>query len=210
MSDINQQLEYLDETKAQIKEAIINKGQSITDVDTFRSYVNKINSISTLEIDTADATLTNTDDLLENIIVYSKGKKLVGTLKDYDPESDSLTKTTYKEINIIDDNVIVTGTINETGKVTKYVIDKIPVQKAVLAEAIGLTADKIVEGSEILGITGTARTTEDLQTQLDAQDKLIEAQTAQITELKKLIEDRSATITTETLTSINNILGNEV
>lgn len=210
MSDINQQLEYLDETKAQIKEAIINKGQSITDVDTFRSYVNKINSISTLETDTADATLTNTDDLLENIIVYSKGKKLVGTLKDYDPESDSLTKTTYKEINIIDDNVIVTGTINETGKVTKYVTDKIPVQKAILAEAIGLTADKIVEGSEILGITGTARTTEDLQTQLDAQDKLIEAQTAQITELKKLIEDRSATITTETLTSINNILGNEV
>lgn len=210
MSDINQQLEYLDETKAQIKEAIINKGQVITDVDTFRSYVNKISSISTLEADTADATLTNTDDLLENIIVYSKGKKLVGTLKDYDPESDSLTKTTYKEINIVDDNVIITGTINETGKVTKYVTDKIPVQKNILANAIGLTADKIVEGAEILGITGTARTTEDLQAQLDAQDKLIAAQTAQITELKKLIEDRSATITTETLTSINNILGNEV
>lgn len=210
MSDINQQLEYLDETKAQIKEAIINKGQVITDVDTFRSYVNKISSISTLEADTADATLTNTDDLLENIIVYSKGKKLVGTLKDYDPESDSLTKTTYKEINIVDDNVIITGTINETGKVTKYVTDKIPVQKNILANAIGLTADKIVEGAEILGITGTARTTEDLQAQLDAQDKLIATQTAQITELKKLIEDRSATITTETLTSINNILGNEV
>lgn len=50
MTNINEifaQLEYLNTTKEQIKEALINKGQSISDTDTFRSYVDKINAILT-------------------------------------------------------------------------------------------------------------------------------------------------------------------
>lgn len=40
-------LEYLKETKRQIKEAIIDKGQTISDSDPFRSYVAKIEAIET-------------------------------------------------------------------------------------------------------------------------------------------------------------------
>lgn len=44
-----EKLKYLQETKDLIKEAIINKGQIITDKDTFRSYVDKIQNISATE-----------------------------------------------------------------------------------------------------------------------------------------------------------------
>ena len=42
---IIENLEYLKETKEAIKEAIINKGVSVQDADTFRSYAEKIDSI---------------------------------------------------------------------------------------------------------------------------------------------------------------------
>lgn len=45
MGTINDKLAYLDDTKLAIKEAIQNKGVSVTDEDTFRSYAEKINSI---------------------------------------------------------------------------------------------------------------------------------------------------------------------
>lgn len=46
MSDIATKLAYLNETKSLIKQAIINKGVSISDTDTFRSYADKISSIT--------------------------------------------------------------------------------------------------------------------------------------------------------------------
>ena len=45
MGTINDKLAYLDDTKLAIKEAIQNKGVSVTDEDTFRSYAEKISSI---------------------------------------------------------------------------------------------------------------------------------------------------------------------
>ena len=45
MGTVTDKLNYLNETKQQIKQAIINKGQNINDEDTFRSYVEKINNI---------------------------------------------------------------------------------------------------------------------------------------------------------------------
>lgn len=50
---LNTQLDYLDETKGLIKQAIIDKGQSISENDTFRSFVQKINDIET-GLDTAN------------------------------------------------------------------------------------------------------------------------------------------------------------
>lgn len=44
---LKEDLDYLEETKRLIKEAIRDKGQEITTVDTFRSYVDKIYNIST-------------------------------------------------------------------------------------------------------------------------------------------------------------------
>ena len=46
--DLLDNLNYLDETKKQIKQAIVDKGQPISDTDSFRSYVDKIDKISTL------------------------------------------------------------------------------------------------------------------------------------------------------------------
>ena len=47
ITSINEQLDILDETKAQIKQAIIDKGQEISDEDSFRSYAEKIAAIVT-------------------------------------------------------------------------------------------------------------------------------------------------------------------
>lgn len=47
MSSIEDKLLYLQQTKSLIKDAIENKGQIISDTDTFRSYVDKINDINT-------------------------------------------------------------------------------------------------------------------------------------------------------------------
>ena len=46
MGTVADKLEYLEGTKAAIKNSIINKGVSVSDSDTFRSYAEKINSIS--------------------------------------------------------------------------------------------------------------------------------------------------------------------
>ena len=45
MGTIAEKLTYLNETKNAIKEAIVNKGVSVNDSDTFRSYADKISSI---------------------------------------------------------------------------------------------------------------------------------------------------------------------
>lgn len=49
MGTITDKLNYLDETKTLIKNAIVSKGVSVSDSDTFRSYANKISSITTGE-----------------------------------------------------------------------------------------------------------------------------------------------------------------
>lgn len=46
MSNINDKLNYLDETKQLFKQALITKGQQISDEDTFRSYVDKLLNIT--------------------------------------------------------------------------------------------------------------------------------------------------------------------
>ena len=45
MGTIADKLAYLNETKANIKQALINKGVNVADTDTFRSYAEKIASI---------------------------------------------------------------------------------------------------------------------------------------------------------------------
>ena len=73
MSNINNKLDYLDETKQLIKQAIIDKGQEVSDEDTFRSYVDKISDIETGN-DTKDATATSNDILYPETAYISNGK----------------------------------------------------------------------------------------------------------------------------------------
>lgn len=67
MGTIDDKLEYLNQTKQDIKQAIINKGQNITEEDTFRSYVDKINDIQLGVLSEAEAQSLNTNlDLILN------------------------------------------------------------------------------------------------------------------------------------------------
>lgn len=67
MGTINDKLEYLNQTKQDIKQAIINKGQNITEEDTFRSYVDKINDIQLGILSEEEAQLLNINlDLILN------------------------------------------------------------------------------------------------------------------------------------------------
>ena len=56
-NEVMEKLNYLDDTKVQIKDAIIEKGQEITDLDTFRDYVAKI-----LDIDSGKVKLYNSEE----------------------------------------------------------------------------------------------------------------------------------------------------
>ena len=102
MSTTLNKLEYLDETKQQIKTALnTNFNSQITDSDTFRSYVSKINNIYT---NWPKVTGENTSLTLNN----TKKGKLTTTLKG----NTSQDTTTGKNITNID--IYLGGSVNNT------------------------------------------------------------------------------------------------
>ena len=94
MSNINNKLDYLDETKQLIKQAIIDKGQEVSDKDTFRSYVDKISDIETGN-DTKDATATSNDILYPETAYISNGKVTGNIMPTYS------SNTTLSQTNTI-------------------------------------------------------------------------------------------------------------
>lgn len=142
---INEQLTLLENTKSEIKQTLINKGQDIDDSTPFSVYADEINNL----IDTSDA-----DATVNNIEIgktaYVNGQKIEGILSlgtsiEANPTSATESGNYIKLATTMSEKIIMTqGSPVELG-----------IRKDYLARDISLTADKIKQGETILGITGT-------------------------------------------------------
>lgn len=80
-SKIDRKLDYLEDTKALIRQAMTNKGIVVTDNTTFREYADLINNL-VLEKDQSDATVLP-NDMVAGKIAYNDNNKVIGTLTEY-------------------------------------------------------------------------------------------------------------------------------
>lgn len=158
MGTLDQKLQYLNETKNQIKQAIINKGQNIQDNDSFRSYVEKIQNIST-GIDTSDATAI-ADNILLDKTAYVNDKKITGTM----PNNGDVT---------------ITPTTSVQNKTAGF-YNSINIKAVTASIDTNIKAENIKSGISILGVAGTLQTGIDTSDATASADQLPEGVTAYV------------------------------
>ena len=167
MGTINDKLTYLNGTKTAIKNAIKEKGVSVSDNDTFRSYANKISAIQTGS-DTSDATAT-ASDILASKTAYAGNAKITGTLgtetktvksstsvQTVTPTSGNLiNEITVQPIDLESKNITPsTSAQTITPSANKDGISQVNVGAVDNTIDNNIVAGNIKSGVSILGVTG--------------------------------------------------------
>lgn len=131
MGTIAEKLQKLLDTKDAIRAAIIAKGQTVSNSDTFASYAEKIAAIET-GIDTSDATAA-AGDLLHGKTAYVNGQKISGTIQSLEAQT------------------IQPRTENQTIAAGKYLSGT-----QTITGDPNLVPGNIISGVTIFGVAGTA------------------------------------------------------
>lgn len=173
MGTIAEKLQKLLSTKNAIRQAIINKGQSVSENDTFSSYANKIAAIQTGP-NTSDATVTATD-IRSGKIAYGKNDaRITGTVADVaiptltiDVNSSGLitastrnnagfisasNQSMTKQLTTKSAQTYTPGTSNQTIASGRYLTGA----QTIKGDA-NLVPENIKDGVTIFGVTGTAK-----------------------------------------------------
>lgn len=162
MADISNLSQFLTDVATAIREKKGTEGQIPA-----ANFDTEIKSIET-GIDTSDATVTP-DDITINKVAYAKGKKVVGTLPLF-PNSRTFT-VDGGVTNDAENNRIQISTINSTKQTLDSNLNmEFNGEYSDVANAVGLTPEKLVKGNTVLGVEGTA---EAGGTAINNQDKTI-------------------------------------
>ena len=183
VQDLQDNLNYLDNTKNLIKNAIITKGQSVSANDTFRSFVDKILAIETSKdynnipiwyskFDAAIGTTFRPNDEIQ-VLCENTPSAITSAftrIDDYDVVRTApmigdvlINETTgfedpdnpgHYNKRYITFGIITNIEVGDTLSVYTYLI-RDGISRADYAELIGVNANDIREGVNILGVTGT-------------------------------------------------------
>ena len=107
-SEIDDKLDYLADTKTLIRQAITNKGATVTDNTTFRAYADIINNL-VVETDQSDATVT-ANDMVAGKIAYNNNNKVIGNLTEY----MALTSEAIEVIDVPNNNKLIAKAQTDT------------------------------------------------------------------------------------------------
>ena len=171
MGTLDDKLDYLKETKEQIRQAINSKGQEVSTSDTFRSYATKISAIDTVNnqnktittngVYSADAGYTGLGNVTVSLPLDTKRITINGT---YNASSDELEG--YSSVTVaVEDIPAVVEEVNVTPTTSAQIIrpetgvdgfSVVNVSAVTSAIDNNITAQNIVDGVQILGVSGSA------------------------------------------------------